>query len=174
MKVRWLSIALIFALLMGAVAAPVGAQNQTSGFAVPVAGGAPNLLGGTDAFKGTLTITGFDWQDSNLVVNAELDGSVSDLDSTVIGNIRRFAASAPVPTVRASCERLDLELGKLDVKASGFDIKLDPIAIEISMKDYPDKKLGKLLCNLAKKLEKNSPPPAIANELDHIFRALRG
>jgi hypothetical protein len=172
MKVRWLSIALLFSLLVGAVGAPVSVQSQSSGFTAPVAGGAPNVLGGTDVFEGTLTITSFDRQGSDLVANAVLDGKVSDLNSTVIGNIRRFAASPPVPTVKASCERLDLELDKVAVKVEGFDIKLDKVVFAISIKDYPDKKVGKLLCNLAKKLEKGNPPYTIANELNHLLREI--
>ncbi len=141
---------------------------------MPVAGSATNPQGGSDAFKGTLTITSFDKQGSSLVVNAVLEGAISDLDSTVIGNIRRFAIAAPENTVKASCERLDLELYKIQLTASGFDVKLDPVVVGISIKDYPNTDLDKLLCSLAKKLEKNSPTSAIASHLNQILRAIGG
>jgi hypothetical protein len=174
MKVRWLSIALLFGLLLGAAVTPAAAQSQTSGLAVPVSGSVVDPQGGVNAFKGTLTITSFDKQGSSLVVNAELDGTISDLDSTVIGNIRRFAIAAPENTVRASCERLDMELYKIAVTTSGFSVKLDPVIVGISIKDYPNTKLDKLLCNLSKKLEKNSPPAAIASHLNQILREIGG
>ena len=174
MKVRWLSIALILGLLLGTVAAPAAAQNKTSGLAVPVSGSVTNQQGGTNAFKGTLTITSFDKQGSSLVVNAELDGVISDSDSTVIGNIRRFGVSAPENTVRASCDRLTLELYKIAVNTSGFAVKLDPVVVDISSKDYPNTKLDKLLCNLAKKLAGNSPTAAIASHLNQVLREIGG
>ena len=172
MKVRWLSIALIFGLLLGTVAAPVAARSKTSGLAVPVSGSVTNQQGGTNAFKGTLTITSFDKQGSTLVVNAELDGVISDSDSTVIGNIRRFGVSAPENTVRASCDRLTLELYKIAVNTSGFAVKLDPVVVDISVKDYPNTKLDKQLCNLSQKLANNSPTAAIASHLNQILREI--
>jgi hypothetical protein len=174
MKVRWFSIALIFSMLLGVMVAPAAAQGKTSGLAVPVSGSVPNAQGGTDAFKGTLTITSFDKQGSSLIVNAVLDGTVSGLDSTVIGNIRRFGVAAPENTVRASCERLDLELYKVEAMASGFNVKLDPVIIGISIKDYPKTKLDQLLCNLSKKLEKGNPAAAIASNLNQILREIGG
>jgi hypothetical protein len=172
MKVRWLSIALIFALLLGAVATPAAAQSQTSGLTVAVSGSATNAQGGVSAFKGTLTITSFDKQGSSLVVNGVLDGVVSDSDSTVIGNIRRFGVAAPENTVRASCERLDMELYKIEATSSGFNVKLDPVVVGISVKEYPNTKLDKLLCNISKKLENNSPAGAIASSLNQILREI--
>lgn len=172
MTVRWLSMALIFGLLLGAVVTPAAAQSKTSGLAVPVSGSVTNQQGGTNAFKGTLTITSFDKQGSSLVVNAELDGTISGADSTVIGNIRRFGVSAPENTVRASCDRLDMELYKIEVTTSGFNVKLDPVIVGISVKDYPNTKLDKLLCNLSKKLEKNSPAAAVASNLNQILREI--
>ncbi len=174
MKVRWLSIALIIGLLLGAVVAPSAAQSQTSGLTVPVSGSVANSQGGVNAFKGTLTITSFDKQGSSLIVNAVLDGTVSDLDSTVIGNIRRFGVAAPENTIRASCDRLDLGLYKVEVQASGFNVKLDPVAVEINVKEYPNTKLDKLLCSLSKKLEKNSPVGALASHLNQILREIGG
>ncbi|MFN8465049.1 MAG: hypothetical protein U0X20_05835 [Caldilineaceae bacterium] len=174
MKMRWLSIALLFGLLLGAVAAPVAAGSRTSGLAVPVSGSATNSQGGVSAFKGTLTITSFDKQGSSLVVNGVLDGTLSDSSSTVIGNIRRFGVSAPENTIRASCDRLDMELYKIEIVSSGFNVKLDPVVVAISIKDYPNTKLDKLLCNLSKKLEKNSPAAAIASNLNQILREIGG
>lgn len=172
MKVCWLSIALIFGLLLGAGAAPAAAQSQTSGLRVRVSGTVVNAKGGDDAFKGTLIITSFGKQGSSLAVNAELE--VDGLGGTVIGNIRRFAASAPENTVKASCERLDLELYKIEVNASGFNFKLDPVIVGISIKDYPNTKLDKLLCNLSKKLEKDSSMGAVASNLNQILREIGG
>ena len=172
MKVRWLSIALIVGLLLGAVVAPAGAQSQTSGLAVPVSGNVVNAQGGVDAFKGTLTITSFDKEGSSLAVNAEL--AVDGLGGTVIGNIRRFAATAPENVVKASCDRLDLELYKIEVQASGLNFRLDPVIIGISIKDYPNTKLDKQLCSLAGKLEKNAPAAAIASNLNQILREIGG
>lgn len=172
MKVRWLSIALLLGLLLGAMVAPADAQSQTSGLAVPVSGSVTDQQGGSNAFKGTLTITSFDKQGSSLVVNAELDGTISDSDSTVIGNIRRFGVAAPENTVRASCDRLDLELYKVEVQASGFNVKLDPVIVGISVKEYPNTKLDRLLCNLSKKLEKNGPAAPIASSLNQILREI--
>ena len=174
MKVHWLSIALLLGLLLAAVGAPAAAQSQASGLAVPVSGSVSNQQGDSNAFKGTLTITSFDKQGSSLVVNAVLDGTISDSDSTVIGNIRRFGVSAPENTVRASCDRLNLELYKIAVNTSGFDVKLDPVAVEVSIKDYPNTKLDKLLCNLSKKLEKNGPVAAIASSLNQILHEIGG
>ena len=171
---RWLSIALLFGLLLGAAIAPMAAQSKTSGLPVPVSGSVTNQQGGTNAFKGTLTITSFDKQSSRLVVNAELDGVISDSDSTVIGNIRRFGVSAPENTVRASCDRLTLELYKVAVNTSGFNVKLDPVVVDINVKDYPNTKLDKLLCNLSKKLANNSPTAAIASHLNQILREIGG
>lgn len=172
MKVRWLSIALIFGLLLGAVVPPSAAQSQAAGLAVPVSGSVVNAQGGIDAFKGMLTITSFDKQGSSLAVNAELE--VDGLGGTVIGNIRRFGVTAPENTVKASCERLDLELYKIEVKASGFNFKLDPVITGISIKDYPNTNLDKLFCNLSEKLAKNSPAAAIASNLDQILREIGG
>lgn len=172
MKVRCLSIALIVGLLLGGMVVPAAAQSQTSGLAVPVSGSVANPRGGVNAFKGMLTITSFDKQGSSLVVNAELDGTISDPDSTVIGNIRRFGVAAPENTIRASCDRLDLELYKVEAQASRFNVKLDPVAVRISVKDYPNTKLDKLLCNLSKKLEKNGPVAPIASHLNQILREI--
>src|SRR3954468_1863859 len=102
MKVRWLSIALIIALLLGAVAAPVSTQAQDTGYTVKVSGTSPSFV--NSEFSGTLTFTSFAWNGSTLVVNGLLTGTVSDSDDTVIGNIRRTALAVSVPIIRASCD----------------------------------------------------------------------
>lgn len=173
MKSRWLSFALIVGLLLGALVAPVSAQSQTAGLTASVAGDVPTLVGGS--YRGTLTITGFDKQGSGLVANATLDAIVSDPHTPVIGNIRRFAAGAPVyPATGSACDSLNLKLDTVYVHASGFDFKVEGVGFQINAKDYPgNKQLGKLLCKVAKELEKKGSPSAIANELNHILREIR-
>jgi hypothetical protein len=172
MKVRWLSIVLIIALLMGAVAAPVSAQDRSPGYTVSVTGGIQSLVGDAGTFEGTLTLTSFDLQGSDIAVNGLLDGTLFDAAKSPIGNIRSVFVTLPVETIRGSCERLLLQLGPVGPEATDSDIALNPIVLDFRADFGTGKLLGNLLCTVARLLDNEGPPSGIANLLNQILRVL--
>ncbi len=169
MKVRWLYVALLVALLLGTVALPA-AQAQGSGYQVPVTGEVPSFVGG-GFFIGTMFITSFDWQGSTVLVKGLLNGEIREGDRSTIGNIRREVALR-VAYVQGGCAGVRLVLEPFAPEEFPNVILLDPITLGAGLPAGAGNRLGNLLCAVGRVAEHNAPAGGLANLLNQVLRAL--
>jgi hypothetical protein len=167
MNVRGLKIALVFVLLLSALAVPVAAQQQSTGYTVPVTGEAPSFTAETVNFGGTLLIASFDWEGSTLLVKGRLDGTITDGGRSAIGNIRREVV-LPVAYVEGGCEGISLVLEPLGPEVSEYMFFLSPVLLDGSTQPRAEK----LLCAAGHLVDNHAPASALANLLNQVLRAL--
>ena len=169
MKLRYLHIALLLALLVGAVIAPLHAQAQSEGYTVPMTGEVPSFVGNTEYFTGTMRIFGFDWQGSTLLVKGFLSLESGEGERSTIGNIRREVV-IPVAYVQGGCGGVRVVLEPLAVGEAGQQIVLSPLALE--NRTGAGKRLDNLLCAVGNLAEHNAPASGLANLLNQVLRSL--
>jgi hypothetical protein len=168
MKMWPLGIALVLALMFGSVVAPVAAKEQTADYTVDVTGAVPSFVGDPGIFIGTFRMTGFVAQDSTLLVQALLDGTISDGDRSTIGNLRREFAF-PVAYVAGGCGSVSVTLQPLGPDVSPYHIILDPVLLEDRGQT---KKIDKLLCRVGDLVEDGADVQAMAKALNRVLGEL--
>lgn len=168
MNTHWLQIALIVVLLVGTVVAPAAAKDQSPAYTVDVNGSVPSFVGEPGIFIGTFRMTGFVAQDSTLLVQALLDGTISDGDRSTIGNIRRELAF-PVAQVWGGCDSVSVKLQPLGADVSEYTIVLNPILFEDRGQT---KKIDKLLCTVGELVEEGAEARTMAKALNRVLREL--
>lgn len=171
MNIRWLCIAVLFTLLLGIVVAPVQAQSQTGGYTVPMTGEVPSFVGGAEYFTGSLSIGGFDWQGSTLLVKGFLALESGAGERSTIGNIRREVVM-PVAYVEGGCGGVRVVLEPLTVGEAGQEIFLSPIALENRAQGGAHKRLDNLLCAVGNLAAHHAPASGLANLLNQVLRSL--
>lgn len=170
MRVRWLGITLLLAVLVTA-AVPVSTQAQSSGYTVPVTGDVQSFAGSAGTFNGSLTLTQFKRRGSNLTVDGVLDGTIVSPDKSPIGNVRSEPVSISVLDVQGTSEDLRMTLGPVAETESQLTIYLEPIVIKSGIQ--PDnKQLANLLRAANRLVDGNSPPSGLASLLNQILRVL--
>ena len=165
MKLRFVSLALLAALVGVAIVAPLAATA-----APKAAGGTITATGtGTTATNEVTTITG---AVSDLVFSVDqATGSLLASGTfTAGGDAVDFVAAIVTPT-QSSCEILDLTLGPLDLDLLGLQVHLDQINLQITAQPGPGNLLGNLLCAVAGLLDN---PNALAGLLNNLLRHLLG
>lgn len=154
-KVRLGALALVAVLLSIALLVPVSAAaasshasasttthsvtNRLTG--LPVSG--TTSAGGT--FKGVLNITSFAAQNTSLVAQGTLNGTVRNAAGKVIGTVHQ-AVTLPV-SIDPSCTILTLVIGPIHLNLLGLVIDVSQITVTITAQ--PGTLLGGLLCQLA-------------------------
>lgn len=165
MRIRFVSLALLAALLGAVLAAPLAAT------AAPRAtGGTMTVTGsGTTAAGELTTVTG---TISDLVVSVDrATGSLLASGTFTVGSdVVDFVGAIVTPT-QSSCEILDLTLGPLDLDLLGLQVHLDQINLQITAQPGPGNLLGNLLCAVAGLLDN---PNALAGLLNNLLRQLLG
>lgn len=164
----WLRFVLVFAFLLGPVAAPLAAKEQAPAYTVDVTGAVPSFVGDPGIFIGTFRMTSFVAQDSTLLVQALLDGTISDGGRSTIGNIRREFAF-PVAYVAGGCGSVSVTLQPLGPDVSEYTIILNPILLEDREQT---KKIDKLLCRVGKLVEDGANVQAMAKALNRVLGEL--
>lgn len=165
MKLRFVSLALLAALVGAAIVAPLAATA-----APKAAGGTITATGtGTTATNEVTTITG---AVSDLVFSVDqATGSLLASGTfTAGGDAVDFVAAIVTPT-QSSCKILDLTLGPLDLDLLGLQVHLDQINLQITAQPGPGNLLGNLLCAVAGLLDN---PNALAGLLNNLLRHLLG
>ncbi len=156
MKTKLMSIALLMAILLGAVAlpSPVAAKK---GLSTPITGTVEN--GGT--FQGNFAISKFAVQDNQLVAIGRLTGKITDTAGKTSGNVNQKnlaipvsgdGASASAIGVAQTCDILNLVLGPLDLNLLGLEVHLDTVVLDI-VANPAGGLLGDLLCAVANLLD---------------------
>lgn len=161
MRVIVSSITMVLVLLLGVA----GVQAQSLSFAA---------TGNTDAgdpFEGTYDLEEFATDgDGALQALGRMSGSVVDNTGEVIITVTGMPVTIPVTSASGSCEILSLELGPFDLDLLGLVVHLDMIALDISAGS--DRKLGNLLCRVARILESNRSDRHLARLLNQILALL--
>jgi hypothetical protein len=156
MKTRMISIALVVAILFGAIALPSTAAAQ-QGLSTPITGTVEN--GGT--FAGDYQITEFGVQNEQLVAFGTLTGIIYDAGGQEIGSVNEAGIAMPVSGGNASaaslqlaqtCDILNLVLGPLDLNLLGLEVHLDTVVLDI-VANPAGGLLGDLLCAVANLLD---------------------
>jgi hypothetical protein len=172
MKLRLVSLALVFALISMLVFAPTSTTKaQGPAAAIPVTGTFTDALGGTGTFAGMLDITRFTTQNGQLAAVGTLTGTLTDSLGNILGTVTQ-AVTLLVDTAQGSCQILHLELGPLDLDLLGLQVHLDQVVLDITAQAGPGNLLGNLLCAVAHLLDSNGVATALANLLNQILRAL--
>jgi len=174
MTTRWLRMMLAMALLFGALAAPftapATAAAQSGGYTVPVTGGADGFA--KDAtFAGSLAITSFGAQGSDLLLQGLLDGEIRDASLSPIGNVK-LRVAAPVADIQADCDGLLLLVKPLGADVAGYPITLDAIRVKAGDLGAVTKAQQDLLCNAGRLSDRNLPPAVVAQLLNQLMAAL--
>ncbi len=174
MKKRFVSIALLIAVLTSFAVAPlmsVQAAPPVPAVSVPVTGSFTDVLGGTGTFVGSLTLNSFKVVNGALVAVGTLTGTLTDSLGNVLGTITQ-PVTLPVGNLSATCQVLHLELGPLDLNLLGLMVHLDKVVLDITAQQGGGL-LGDLLCSLADLLNNGSAPlNAIAQLLNNILNIL--
>ena len=156
MKTKIISVALLIAILFGAVALPTPVAAK-KGLSTPITGAVEN--GGT--FEGKFEITNFEVRNNKLVAVGTLSGKIYDAAGKKVGNVHKTSQALPVsPTVSgssdaastigiaATCDILHLVLGPLHLELLGLQVDLDTVVLDI-VANPANGLLGGLLCPLA-------------------------
>jgi len=198
MKIRGITLALLIAVMFGAMAvpAPVAAQE---GLTQPITGVVDN--GGT--FTGNLHITKFDVQDHKLVAIGTLTGTINDASGRKIGDVNNAVAwpvqrnvttaafhmwiglvsnggaagsqsgtatnTSPV-AIAQTCDILNLVLGPLDLNLLGLEVHLNRVLLDIVANPLGGL-LGSLLCSVANLL--NNPLADLLHIADLLNQILQ-
>lgn len=171
MNMRWLSVALICALLVGTMAAPAAGQSSASGYSLPVAGGVEGFAREDRSFGGSLTISSFGAQGSDLLLQGMLDGEIRDASLSPIGNVK-LRVAAPVADIAADCDGIQLIVNPLKVDEANSPIVLDAIRIKAGDLGAVTKAQQDLLCNAGRLSDRNLPPAVVARLLNQLMAAL--
>ncbi len=143
MKLRFVSLALLAALVGAAIVAPLAATA-----APKAAGGTITATGtGTTASNAVTTVTGV-VSDLVFSVDQATGSLLASGTFTAEGDAVDFVAAIVTPTL-SSCEILDLTLGPLDLDLLGLQVHLDQINLQITAQPGPGNLLGNLLCAVA-------------------------
>jgi len=147
MKVkRNVSLAAILALLMGLlVVVPMRAEADVT---TPITGTAKGGL----RFIGTLTVTGFDAVNDQLVAVGTITGQLVSRTGQIVTQVFNLPVTLPVDIGQSTCEILTLDLGPLDLNLLGLHVHLDEVHLVIEAHEG-EGLLGDLLCAVAGLLE---------------------
>lgn len=165
-----LPLVLITALL---AFAPVNAHaaNTNNALTVPIVGSV-NANNAVYNLAGTLNLTGFTFQNGQVLATGTATGTVTN---TVTGVVTSFVqtVTAILDTAHSSgsCTILHLVLGPISIDVLGLVITTNQIVIDISAQAAPNNLLGNLLCEVAGLL--NNPSQTLANLLNQIITILR-
>jgi hypothetical protein len=145
---------------MSAVAAP--AQNDIFTIDVPIDG---TFLGG-GKFSGRVAIQRFAVEDGHLVVKGRLGGRLTDGYGNMIGTVKDVPVTLQVNIQDARCEILSLRLGPTKVNMLGIEVDLNQVSLEIK---GDQGLLGKLLCEITRKIDDYASMEEIAELLNKLF-----
>jgi hypothetical protein len=177
MKRTFMMLGLTLALLLSVSFAPAAtstayAQPQTGGLLtnIPVVGDLAD--GGT--FEGLLSITGFAFQDGQLLVSGVLEGTATQdgIVTEITQTFTDIAVSLFGGGQRGRCDILFLDLGPLFLDLLGLEVDLSQIILDIDAVRGPGNLLGNLLCALVGLLDAGGPLAGITNLLNNINRLL--
>lgn len=171
---RFMTLSLVASLFL-MVLAPASQAQPTSDLLtdVPVTGELSD--GGT--FDGLLTITGFSFEDGQLLASGLLEGTATEADGTVTEVTQEFndvvvedlLAQGP----GSSCDILILDLGPINLDLLGLTVDLSAIDLDVRGERGPGNLLGNLLCSVAGLLD-NGATSGLSNLIASINDLLGG
>ncbi|HKF45903.1 MAG TPA: hypothetical protein VKB38_01000 [Terracidiphilus sp.] len=122
-------------------------------------------------FSGVLNVTSFAVQNGQIVANALLTGTITNLDGTT-SQVSQ-TVSTLVTGADPSCSILNLTLGPLHLNVLGLVIDLNQVNLNITAVPGAGNLLGNLLCDVAGLLNgTGSPLSAIVSDLNMILKNL--
>lgn len=167
MTIKVVSLAMLIAILFGAVALPVSTVSAQNRLTVPVTG----TIDGGGTFTGTLELTEFVVRSGTLYAQGLLSGTLTDAAGETIGTVTDLRVQLPVTQISGTCEILHLELGPLDLELLGLVVHLDKVVLDITA-EQGGGLLGNLLCAVANLLDNGGSLSGIARLLNRILDAL--
>ena len=164
MKIRFLALALVIAVLGSTLVAPLtaGAQSTSPFSGIPVS--VSNTLG---SFVGTATINRFAVQGGQLVAIGTITGTVTTFATGATQTLTQNFV-APVTNLNGSCQILDLDVGAIHLDLLGLVVDLAPIHLDITAQPGAGNLLGNLLCSIASLLDQ-SPTAALQRSLAQLL-----
>jgi hypothetical protein len=172
-------LALSLALTLSAVFVPAAtntayAQQDRGGLLtnIPVTGDLLGEDGGT--FEGLLSITGFAFQDGQLLVSGVLEGTATQngIVTEITQTFTDVAAGLLGGGQQGQCQILFLDIGPIFLDLLGLQVDLSQIILDITAVTGPGRLLGNLLCALVGLLDGDGPLAGINNLLRNINRLL--
>jgi hypothetical protein len=164
---RLTSLALLFAIALLPLAAPVSAQGQGRGntidsLAIPIVGSGAGL-----AFAGVFNLQRFVERDGVVSAVGTLVGTVTNATGGVTSVVQNVAL--PVAVGQTTCDILHLDLGPLAIDLLGLQIDLSRVVLDITAQAGAGNLLGNLLCGIAGLLDS---PGGLARLLNQILDVL--
>ena len=174
MQPRPLALPLALLLIIAAALAPTdvaATQPKLDPFErIPAAGAGPD---GTE-FLGTLDVLHFEACGSDLVAVGTLSGRPPGPSARPRPRWRRWTrpvVSVPVKGVTATCERLEVDFGRVALDLHGPAVAIDPIRVDGTIRPehggWPEQEL----CAIADRLRGDAAPRPLAGLLDAVARS---
>jgi hypothetical protein len=142
-------VAFMFATMMVPMTAGAQANKNNNQASRNILVQGATTTGG--AFSGVLTLTRFYVQNGALVADGVLNGTLTD--ASLAGGsapvTSQAVTAAPVQSLAASCQILNLVLGPLHLNLLGLNVDLNTIVLNITAQPGPGNLLGNLLCSVA-------------------------
>jgi hypothetical protein len=175
MKRTFVIFGLVLALLLSFSFAPAAtstAYAQPGGGLltnIPVTG---DLNGGT--FEGLLSITGFAFENGELLVSGILTGTATQggIVTEITQTFTNIATGLFGGGQRGRCDILFLDLGPIFLDVLGLEVDLSQIVLDIDAVRGPGNLLGNLLCAVVGLLDAGGPLAGITNLLNRINNLL--
>lgn len=192
-KLRFVSFALMVALMATIVAAPATSTASTNNPVknIPVTGQVTNRAGKTiGTFTGNLDLTNFSAQGDTLYANGTLSGQLVNRGGHAMKTISDKAVSVPVQSINgtsltgsqtaavqpvaASCQILDLTLGPLHLDLLGLVVDLNQVHLTITAEQGPGNLLGNLLCAVANLLNGGGALSGLLGQIADLLNQIIG
>jgi len=161
-----LTLVLVMSFALVPTARPVYAQPTNDLLTdIPVT---QNLPGG-GIFEGVLSITGFAFEDGQLLVSGVLQGT-STVGNTVTEVTQTFTdlAASLLGQGQGTCDILFLDLGPIFLDVLGLEVDLSQIILDVDAVPGAGNLLGNLLCAVVGLLDQGGPLQGILNLLNRI------
>jgi hypothetical protein len=132
---------------------------------IPITG---NLAGG-GTFEGLLTITGFAFQNGQLLVSGVLTGIATQ--DGVVTEITQTFTNIPANLLggQQRCQILFLDLGPIFLDLLGLQVDLSRIVLDITAVGGQGRLLGNLLCAVAGLLDRGGPLGNLLNQINRLL-----
>ena len=167
-----LFVALTFAAMLSAAAAPARAQTLGQVLAGANAITVPVISTGTGAaFAGTFTLQRFVATATGVNAVGVLTGIVTSagVATSIVQNVVVPVTVTQVPTIAATCPILHLDLGPLALDLLGLQVNLSQVVLDIVAESGAGNLLGNLLCSVTGLLDS---PGGLARLLNQILGIL--
>jgi hypothetical protein len=165
-----LAVVLLLSFSLVPTAGPVFAQPTTGLLTdMPVVG---DLAGG-GTFDGVLSITGFAFENGELLVSGVLEGTTTQ-NGVVTEIIQTFTDIGSILSGEGAgaCDILFLNLGPLFLDLLGLTVDLSEIELDVNAVPGAGNLLGNLLCAVVGLLDNGGPLAGITNLLNRINNLL--